>query len=125
MAFSAHKDAEQLKERECDAETLKKQAEIVANLIQNSKHVVFFTGAGISTSAGIPDFRGPKGTIGNIFSHFITGVWTMRAQGKQAVARVDTIEAFPTLTHMAMVKLQQEGKLQFVIRYVINMSACT
>ena len=30
-------------------------------LIENCSYPVFFTGAGVSTDSGIPDFRGPNG----------------------------------------------------------------
>lgn len=30
-------------------------------MIKNAKKIVFFTGAGVSTASGIPDFRGTKG----------------------------------------------------------------
>ncbi len=33
----------------------------LASLIQQSQRIVVFSGAGISTESGIPDFRGPGG----------------------------------------------------------------
>lgn len=40
------------------------QIEIVADKIKKSKHLVVFTGAGVSVESGIPTFRG-KGGIYN------------------------------------------------------------
>merc|ERR1711959_398125 len=42
-------------------EALDKKTTELAQLIRESKYTVFFTGAGVSTSAGINDYRGPSG----------------------------------------------------------------
>uniref|UniRef100_A0A914C8M8 protein acetyllysine N-acetyltransferase n=1 Tax=Acrobeloides nanus TaxID=290746 RepID=A0A914C8M8_9BILA len=103
MAFSAHKDSEQVREFECDETTLDYQAQQLATWIRQSKHFVAFTGAGISTSAGIPDFRGPQ------------GVWTLRARGEFPKSRQSTLTAVPTKGHMALVGLEKTGLLKFLI----------
>nr|XP_029121917.1 NAD-dependent protein deacetylase SRT1 isoform X6 [Elaeis guineensis] len=78
--------------------------EELAIMIQKSKHLVAFTGAGISTSCGIPDFRGPK------------GVWTLQRAGKGVPeASLPFHRAMPSLTHMALVELERAGILKFVI----------
>ncbi|HOW80804.1 MAG TPA: Sir2 family NAD-dependent protein deacetylase, partial [Verrucomicrobiota bacterium] len=37
------------------------QAAKLVELLGESSQILFFTGAGISTGSGIPDFRGPDG----------------------------------------------------------------
>lgn len=85
------------------ADVLVKSAEL-ARLLAAAKRVVVFTGAGISTSCGIPDFRGPA------------GVWTLQRKGEpppKASVRFD--QAFPSLTHMVLVGLQRAGRLALVV----------
>lgn len=84
--------------------TLQYKIEELAKLIQESHHLVAFTGAGISTSCGIPDFRGPK------------GVWTLQHEGKPLPkADLPFHQARPGITHMALVALQRLGILKFII----------
>ncbi|KAJ4981423.1 hypothetical protein NE237_032260 [Protea cynaroides] len=85
-------------------DVLQEKIEELAMLIKKSKHLVAFTGAGISTSCGIPDFRGPK------------GVWTLQREGKGVPeASLPFHRAVPSLTHMALVELEKAGILKFVI----------
>eukprot|EP01115_Flamella_aegyptia_P004017 TRINITY_DN17912_c0_g1_i1.p1 TRINITY_DN17912_c0_g1~~TRINITY_DN17912_c0_g1_i1.p1 ORF type:complete len:432 (-),score=103.78 TRINITY_DN17912_c0_g1_i1:11-1306(-) len=104
MAFSAHKDPAMMVEYEEKEELLNLKAQKMASLIKKSKHFIIFTGAGISTSAGIPDFRGPQ------------GVWTLAATGKKRTEKtVSVLKALPTATHMAVVQLVRSGLCKFVV----------
>lgn len=86
------------------SDILHQKIEELALMIKESKHLVAFTGAGISTSCGIPDFRGPK------------GVWTLQHAGKGLPeASLPFDRAMPSLTHMALVELERAGILKFVI----------
>ena len=81
-----------------------RQIEHLSRWIVGSKHVVAFTGAGISTDSGIPDFRGPD------------GVWTRRDAGLPAPRwRVPRDRVAPNASHLALTELQRLGKLQYLI----------
>lgn len=83
---------------------LEQRIETIAGWIVDSEHIVAFTGAGISTDSGIPDFRGPD------------GVWTRRDAGLAPPRwRVSPGQIEPNISHLALVELQQLGKLQFLI----------
>ncbi|CAI7673870.1 unnamed protein product [Penicillium pancosmium] len=101
MADSAPKIA--AKERREAASAVDKKAATLVKQILQSKHFIVFTGAGISTSAGIPDFRGPDGN------------WTLRAQGRPRTKHANTLQAIPTPSHMALVELQNRGILKYLV----------
>ncbi|KAI4091391.1 MAG: hypothetical protein LQ339_008143 [Xanthoria mediterranea] len=102
MASSAPKVAEE--EHHESPHSIERKAQLLAAQISKSKHLIAFTGAGISTSAGIPDFRGPD------------GVWTLKRQGRvRDLKPVNTLQAIPTPTHMALVELQDRGILKYLI----------
>ena len=100
--------------------------EQLAQIILESKKVVVFTGAGISTESGIPDFRGPGGiwskydpedfTIQKFLSSPVARktVWRMSAEGGLLT------EAEPNPAHHAIAELYQLGKLDCVITQNID-----
>merc|ERR1719486_350968 len=92
-----------MQERYDSDDVLCRKVDALADMVRTSKHFVAFTGAGISTSAGIPDFRGP------------TGKWTREAQGLKPLQGVSIVKAYPTVTHMALLELYNRGVLKYLI----------
>jgi NAD-dependent SIR2 family protein deacetylase len=87
-----------------DERRLQLRVGTIARWIAGSEHMVAFTGAGISTDSGIPDFRGPE------------GVWTRRDAGLPAPRwRVPPGEVRPNASHLSLFELQQLGKLRFLV----------
>ena len=81
---------------------LDKRIKTLAQWMFEAKRLVVFTGAGISTESGLPDFRGPD------------GIWTRQARGLPPKTR-DFSSVEPNAGHMAIVELQKLGRLTFLI----------
>lgn len=102
------KDAAETAEWHDSEVNVNREAAKIASLIAESTYCIAFTGAGISTSAGIGDYRGKDGK------------WTEmdRAQDKDDVEQDEGVpyeSLRPTYTHEALVKLMGMGFLKHVI----------
>ncbi len=99
----------------------------IAELMKNSSHTVVVTGAGISTEAGIPDFRGQNGIY--------------RQLGEDQVMRIINIDFFkrypdefykfyrqyfnfpavdPSQAHLVLAKMEDKGYIKGVVTQNID-----
>ena len=98
----------------------------LAELIRGRQPCVVFTGAGVSTESGIPDFRSPTGLwarfdpleYGSIdaFRRDPLKVWSFY---KPRVAMLT--EAEPNAAHLALAELEQHGLVQAVVTQNIDL----
>lgn len=92
-----------------------------SELVQSATHIVVFSGAGLSTESGIPDFRSPGTGLWTKmkpiqFQDFVaseeirTESWRRRFDGDRTLAQAE-----PNRGHRAVARLNETGQLQAVI----------
>ncbi len=100
-------------------------ASVIREWLAESTSTVAFTGAGISTESGIPDFRSPGGVWSKnrtvYYDEFINSAedrfeyWRQKAE-----AHRDFADASPNVTHQRLAEWESAGRLRGVITQNID-----
>jgi NAD-dependent deacetylase len=94
--------------------------EVAKKIVQDGQRIVVFSGAGISTASGIPDFRGPEGVwtknpAAEADSH-IDEYLAKEDVRKRSWARLVTrVESEPNVAHRALAAFAETGRLYGII----------
>ena len=97
----------------------------LVDLLRSAQKILVFSGAGISTGSGIPDFRGPQGVWKRrqpvYYQEFLESdekrveYWEYKLE-----AWTDFAAAQPNATHRAIVELEKRGKLHAIVTQNID-----
>ncbi|HUV15126.1 MAG TPA: NAD-dependent deacylase [Pelolinea sp.] len=99
---------------------------IAAELISTSNHAVVFTGAGISTHSGIPDFRSPDSGLWNQHDPFeVASIWAFSHHPETFFDWIRPLSitaeaAEPNKAHKAIAELEKQGYVKSVITQNID-----
>ena len=103
------------------------ETEELAGFLRRARRAVVFTGAGISTESGIPDFRGPQGVwtknplaekLSNI--HYYMSDPDVRKASWTSRLEHPAWNAKPNAGHRALADLEKRGKLHALITQNID-----
>ena len=101
----------------------------LANIIKNSKHLVFFTGSGVSTDSGLKSFRGKDGLYSSLYkgkyrpeevlsSDFFCSHRKIFIEYVEEELNINGIK--PNKGHLALAELERRGILKAVITQNID-----
>ena len=101
------------------------KADDLKAMIAEAESIVAFTGAGISTESGIPDFRSPGGIWTKYrpieFGDFVASAEARREAWRRKFATHETMQkATPNAGHRALVELERRGRLHALVTQNID-----
>jgi NAD-dependent deacetylase len=101
------------------------QVDDLERMIAEAECMVAFTGAGISTESGIPDYRSPGGIWTKFrpidFGDFMASAEARRETWRRKFASHETLQkATPNAGHRALARLVEKGKMAAVVTQNID-----
>jgi NAD-dependent deacetylase len=101
------------------------QVDELKRMIGEAECIVAFTGAGISTESGIPDYRSPGGIWTRFrpidFGDFMASAEARRETWRRKFASHETLQkATPNAGHRALARLVEQGRMTAVVTQNID-----